>query len=547
MLAITWAIIYGSALKSIHFTDVAAKAGVAAQMVCGRAERNWIPEANGSGVAWLDYDNDGWQDLLIVNGGDMEIFGKVVRRETPPPRINGVFLYRNLGNGKFQDVTARSGLTNPYWGTGANAADFNNDGYPDILITNIGRDLLFRNNKNGTFTDVSKVAGLTQDAHWHTGSTFGDYDGDRHLDLYISGYVAIDAQAFTGTPPVCLYRGVPGFCGPIGLKGEPDILYRSKGDGTFADVTVSAGVTDQKRYHGFSALFHDFNGDGRPDIFVANDSDPNYLYVNQGNGKFQESALASGLGFNDNGQTMANMGIALGDVNNDGLLDLLTTVFSEDYFPLFLQVKAGFYEDASARTGISIVTRPWLGWACGFADLNNDGEKDLWLANGHVYPKAGMLGTTTYLQPFAVLENRGGQFSPVPNALDHSASASHRGGAAADFDNDGRVDVVVTPIEGVPRLLRNDSTTVGNWIGFQLTGTTSNRDALGSIVKVEYCGKSQVSAVVNGGSYLSRNDARVHFGLGSCKLVDRVSILWPNGKARIIERPAVGSYHSIQQ
>lgn len=531
----------------IHFRDIAAAAGITAQIRNGDPARLWIPEANGTGAAWLDYDNDGLLDLLIVSGGDMDLFRSAARGETPPPRKGGVYLYRNLGSGKFLEVTERVGLSNPWWGTGANAADFNNDGYPDILITTIGRDLLFRNNRDGTFTEVGKVAGFTQQMHWHTGSAFGDYDGDGNLDLYIAGYVALDALPFSGTPQLCNYRGLKGFCGPKGLKGEPDILYHGNGDGTFTDVTQKAGVADKRLSHGFTVTFHDFNGDGRPDIFVANDSDPNYLYLNRGDGTFEESALSAGVGYNDDGSTMANMGVAIGDFDNDGLIDLMTTDFSEDYFALFRQVRPGFYEVASMRAGLVAVTQPWLGWACGFTDFDNDGERDLWVSNGHVYPNAGQLPATTYLQPFAVLRNDHGHFAVVPDLVDNPRKLSHRGACTGDFNNDGRIDVAVLPVEGTPLLLENITESDQSWIGFQLTGTKSNRDALGAFLKIDYCGKTQVDDVRNGGSYLSRNDPRVHFGLGSCKSVDALTVRWPSGRRQTLKNLPAGRYHAIRE
>jgi hypothetical protein len=471
----------------------------------------------------------------------------VKQGETPAARNDGAYLYRNTGRGSFVDVTSQAGLSNPYWGTGANAADVNNDGYPDILITTIGRDLLYLNRKDGTFREAGRAWGLNQTMHWHTGSTIGDFDGDGLLDLYVAGYVALNALAFSGTPPVCLYRGVPGFCGPMGLKGEPDILYRNTGDGKFADVTERAGVSDKALYHGFAALFHDFNGDGRPDIFVANDSDPNYLYINRGDGTFQESGLISGISFNEDGNTMANMGIALGDYDGDGLIDFLTTDFSEDYFPLYRQTKPGLYEDVSRRLGLATMTWPWVGWAAGFTDFDNDGRKELWTSNGHVYPKAGLLPTTSYLQPFAVFRNLGERFELVRDAVEQPRQLSHRGACAGDFDNDGRPDVAVVPLEAAPLLLHNVTTTKGAWIGFRLIGTKSNRDGFGSVVSVVSCGKTQVSAVVNGGSYLSQNDPRAHFGLGACPAVDEVQVRWPGGGGQVLKKPQPNRYHTVRE
>ncbi|HZT31092.1 MAG TPA: CRTAC1 family protein [Bryobacteraceae bacterium] len=547
-VAVAFCILFAAARpEKIHFREVASERGLTARLHSGDPARRWIPEANGTGAAWLDYDNDGWMDLLIVNGADMSVFRQVADGRTPPPRAGGVFLYRNLGNGRFEDVTAKAGLANPYWGTGANAADYNNDGYTDLFITTIGLDLLYRNNGDGTFTEVGRQAGLSPKMAWHTGSAFGDYDGDGHLDLYIAGYVGFDALRWGAAPPVCQYRGVPGFCGPIGLKGAADMLYHNNGDGTFTEVTRQAGVADKSLYHGFTALFLDFNGDGKPDIFVANDSDPNYLYLNRGDGTFEEAALTSGLAFNGDGQAQSNMGVAVGDYDNDGLIDILTTTFSEDYFPLFRQSQPGFYQDVSARAGLSSVTLPWVGWACGFTDFDNDGWRDLWLSNGHVYPQADLLPTSSYRQPFVVLRNVAGRFTLAPGILDRPSKDTYRGGAACDFNNDGKMDLVVLPLEGPPVLLENDTQTPGNWIGLRLQGTRSNRDALGSIVRVQACGQTYVDALHNGGSYLSRDDPRLHFGLGDCPAVDRVTVRWPAGREQTFLRPPVNRYSTLRE
>ncbi len=513
-------------------------------MTCGGPEKKWIPEANGSGAAVLDYDEDGLPDLLIVNGSTIDRLTRLLAGETPPSAPGAVHLFQNLGGGRFRDVTAQAGLFNPYWGTGANAADYNNDGHTDILITTIGRDLLFRNNGTGTFTEVGERAGLSRDIHWHTGSTFGDYDGDGYLDLYIAGYVDIRSLDFRGAPPVCNYRGMPGFCGPLNLKGERDIFYRNNGDGTFSDATVSAHLSEAEPRYAFAVLFEDLNGDGRPDIFVANDSGANYLYLNQGDGTFRESALTSGVAFNADGQSQANMGIAAGDYNNDGLLDLLTTTFSEDYFPLFQQISPGLFEDVAAQAGLVKPTTPYLGWACGFADFDNDGERDLWTANGHVYRDAGRLGSTAYLQPFAVFRNRHGRFTEIPQALPKN---SYRGGCAGDFDNDGRMDVLILPISGAPLLLSNQTATRNSWIGFSLRATHGNTDALGARVGITACGQKQIESVRNGGGYLSRDDPRLHFGLGACRKLDSATIQWPSGKKQIFRDLAVGKYHSISE
>jgi hypothetical protein len=540
-------LLHSASGPEIQFADVAAERGVRASMQCGTLEKRLIPEANGSGAAWLDYDNDGWMDLLIVNGAGLDVLESVRAGKVPPPRKNGVYLFHNLGNGHFEDVTEKAGLTNPYWGTGVAVADFNNDGYPDILILNIGLDLLYKNNGNGTFTEVGAAAGLSRTFAWHTGGAFGDYDNDGNLDLYVAGYVGLHAFETSPQPPICDYRGVMGFCGPMGQKGEPDILYHYNGNGTFSDVTKAAGVTDAGLYKGFSVVFHDFNGDGKVDIFVANDGDPNYLYINQGKGTFKESAMEAGLALNEQGNAHSNMGVAIGDYNNDGLIDVLTTTFSDDYFPLFQQTKPGLYEDVSYRVGLGTETLPYVGWACGLTDLTNDGWRDLWSVNGHVYPGADKLSTSKYFQRFLVFKNHAGKFASVDDAFPKQAPNSYRGGCAADFNNNGRMGIIMLPISGAPVLLENRSQNTGNWLGLRLRGTRSNRDAIGAFVRVEHCGKVQVDAVRNGGSYISQEDPRMHFGLGACGEVQKVTIRWPSGTVQVLTDLAANQYVVVQE
>jgi hypothetical protein len=526
--------------SGFRFEDVAASAGIRAEMRCGGPEKRWIPEANGSGVAWLDYDNDGWMDLLIVNGSSMEQLRRVAGGETPAPAKGGVYLYRNLGNGRFEDVTERAGLANPYWGTGANAADYNNDGYTDILITTIGRDLLFRNNGDGTFTEVGDAAGLSREVAWHTGSAFGDFDGDGNLDLFVTGYVDMHSFSFKEPAPVCEYLGMRVFCGPVGLPGARGILYHNNGDGTFTDVTRAAGLADTRPSHGFTVVADDFNGDGLTDIFVANDSDPNQLFINKGRGKFEEAAVERGVAFNGDGRAQSNMGVAI-RYDAEGRLNLLTTTFHQDYFPLFRQDRSGFFDDVAAGAGLATLTSSYLGWAAGFADFDNDGVRELWTANGHVYP-----ASSAYNQPIVLFQDRGGVFSlgwNFPAKPDHS----YRGGAVADFDNDGRVDVVVLPVAGSPVLLHNTTAVSNSWTGLVLRGTRSNRDAIGAKVKIESCGKTQFDTVRNGGSYISRNDPRLHFGLGSCGKIDRATITWPGGAVQVVSDVPAGRYVTVQE
>jgi hypothetical protein len=527
---------------TLRFTDVAEEAGLRANLRCGTPEKRWIPEANGSGAAWLDYDNDGYQDLLIVNGGTLDQLRQIKAGETPQPDGSGVYLYHNLGNGKFEDVTEKAGLRNAYWGTGANAADFNNDGFPDILITAIGRDLLFKNNGNGTFTEVGQSAGLSQQMAWHTGSAFGDFDGDGYLDLFVTSYSNLSSLTFRDPAPVCDYEGQHVFCGPIGLPGGRNILYHNNGDGTFSDITEKSGVAAAPPAHGFTPVTGDFNGDGRLDVFVANDSDPNSLFLNIGDGKFKEAALDRGVAYNADGRVQSNMGVAVGEYSGHGRPELLTTTFERDYFPLFRQDKTGVYEDVASSEGLAAATNKYLGWACGLADFDNSGKDDFWTANGHVYPT-----DEDYFQPIAIFRSEGGRTSLI-YSYPEKPSNSYRGGCAGDVDNDGKIDLLVLPISGTPVLLRNQTASAGSWIGLSLRGLKSNRDGIGAEVRVTACGREQTSFVRNGGSYISKNDSRIHFGLGACPAVDRVSVKWPNSTSeQVVAHVDVNRYSTIEE
>ncbi len=530
-----------SVATGLHFTDVAAQAGIRATMRCGGPEKRWITEANGSGAAWLDYDNDGLMDLLIVNGATMDELRRIVSGSTLAPSPGGVYLFHNLGDGRFEDVTARAGLKNPYWGTGANAADYDNDGFTDILITTIGRDLLYRNNGNGTFTEVSKQAGLAQSVAWHTGSAFGDFDGDGNLDLFITGYVDIHSLAFDKPAPVCDYFGQHVFCGPIGLKGERSMVYHNNGNGTFTDVTKASGVGNAPPAHGFTPVTGDFNGDGKLDVFVANDSDPNYLFLNQGDGTFKESALEHGVAFNADGRTQSNMGAAVGEFGKSGSEDLLTTTFNKDYFPLFRKNKSGMFDEVASSAGLATITGTYLGWACGLTDFANSGIRQFWTANGHVYPT-----DSSYFEPITIFGTVAGKASLI-YSYPATPSNSYRGGCAGDYNNDGKEDLLILPISGSPVLLRNDTSDQNAWLGLELRGTKSNRDAIGAAVAVEACGQRQWDEVRNGGSYISRNDPRLHFGLGGCGKVDKVTIKWPRGAIQTLTDVPVNRYLTIEE
>jgi enediyne biosynthesis protein E4 len=530
-----------SSEEKLAFTDVAAQAGIHAVMRCGGAEKRWIPEANGSGAAWLDYDNDGLPDLLIVNGGTMPQLREILAGKRPEAARGSVYLFHNLGNGRFEDVTEKAGLSDPYWGTGANAADFDNDGFTDILITNIGVDLLYRNNGNGTFTEVGRQAGLPQNSEWHTGSAFGDFDNDGKLDLFITGYIDLHAMSFAEPAPVCDYFGQHTFCGPIGLPGTRPRLYRNNGNGTFTDVTQSSGIAAAPPAHGVTAVTGDFNGDGKLDIFVANDSDPNLLFLNNGNFKFKEAALDSGLAYNADGRVQSNMGIAAGEFGRSGRLDVLTTTFNKDYFPLFRQNKSGTFEEIAAAAGIATVTSKFLGWACGLTDFSNSANHDFWSANGHVYPT-----DKDYLEPITIFRSMGHRASLI-YAFPGAPNNSYRGGATADFDNDGKIDLVILPISGNPVLLRNETLNRNAWLGVTLRGTRSNWDAIGAKVTLEACGQKQFEEERNGGSYISHNDSRIHFGLGSCSKIDRLSVQWPSGTLQVLDSAPLNRYIVVEE
>jgi len=524
----------GDASSALCFANVAEQAGIAARVRHGGPAKEWIAEANGSGAAVLDYDGDGRQDVVILNGSTMSNLRRIAAGKPSAPEGRQLWLYRNLGEGKFEDVTAGSGLASPDWGTGVNAADYDNDGDVDVLTTAIGRDRLFRNNGDGTFSDVSAEAGLSRQIAWHTGSAFGDYDGDGGLDLYIAGYVALSSLDWAQEiAPVCNYRGLEAFCGPQGLDPEPGVLYRNNGDGTFTDVSEPSGIGAASRSFGFTPVFEDFNGDGRPDIFVANDSAPNLLFINQGGGVFREEGLTRGVSYNAHGETQADMGVAVGDYDSDGGPDILTTTFSEDYFPLF-ENDGGWFEDVAFRAGLGTVTVPLLGWGCGFADFDNDGDRDVWLANGHVYPQIGKLGSSTYRQPILLLENRLKKFLPA-DAVRGAPANSYRAGVTVDFNEDGRLDLLAVPIDGAAVLLENRTKTAHHWIGVRLAARKGNREAIGARVEVEACGDKHTRKVRGGGGYLSRNGPGVHFGLGACGEAVRLTIRWPGGSVQALE------------
>lgn len=527
------------------FHNVAPAAGLRDVITSGGLPKRYVLEVNGSGVCWLDYDHDGYLDLYLVNGSTLaQVQGKAGPRTTN-------HLYRNLRNGTFAEVTAKAGVPGRGWGFGCVAADFDNDGLVDLLVTNFGPNILYRNRGDGTFSDVTVQAGVAGGNIWHAGAAFADYDRDGDLDLFVPGYLEFNAQS--PELKMCEYRGVSVHaCGPLGYRGAPDALYRNNGDGTFTDVTASAGMADRKLYFGFQAVWEDFNNDGWPDLFVGNDSNPNYLYRNQGDGTFEEVGTTSGLAFSADGKEMSSMGLAVGDYDHDGWMDAFVTTFAGDTYVLFHNDGDGFFTDVSFPAGVGEPTVPYLGWAVAFLDYDNDGHPDLFCANGHVYPEVDGRIRETYRQPLQLLRNLGnGRFADGSAAagLKRLNPVSARGGAYADFDNDGDLDLAVSVMDGPPLLLRNDTATGapgGHWLRLALEGVKSNRFGVGARVKVTAGGRTQTASPRAGESYLSSNDPRLHFGLGTAVAAD-VEVTWPSGaRSRHPNLPA-GREHRLRE
>jgi hypothetical protein len=508
-------------------------------------EKKYIVESMSGGVALIDYDRDGWPDIYFTNAPsvDMALAGKKARSA----------LYHNNHDGTFTDVTEKAGVGYPCWAMGASIGDYDNDGWPDLLVTCFGGVVLYRNNGDGTFSDVTKQAGLGNDSGWATGAAFGDYDGDGWVDLFVAHYVDFslkDLPAF-GSRLTCKYHGIDVQCGPRGLKGSPDNLYHNNRDGTFSDVSKQAGVDDAKNFFGLTALWSDFNDDGRLDLFVANDGQPNYLYRNDGNGRFTEVAYDAGVAVNLDGSEQANMGVALGDYEHKGRFSLAITHFSEEYAALFRNDGGLSFTDVSDKAGIARPSNPYVGWGDAFLDVDNDGWLDFIMVNGHVYPQVDTRDIgTRYREPkLLFLNQHDGTFRDISKLAGAAIQVPQisRGLAVGDLFNDGHLEVVVENLEGEPMILRVESQSRNHWISFELEGTKTNRLALNARIKATSGDLVQEGEILSGGSYLSQNDLRIHFGLGDHEKVDKLEIFWPSGKIETLTNLAADRFYNVRE
>jgi enediyne biosynthesis protein E4 len=564
------------AAKGVQYENVTAASGLSHfSHVAGDPLKPYLPETIGSGVALFDYDNDGWLDICLVNA-----LSSPARKGQAAAQSSALF--RNNKDGTFIEATLKAGVGNNRWGAGVCAGDFNNDGWADLYVTNLGRSRLYRNNKDGTFTDVAEKAGVAVET-WSTGCAFGDYDRDGQLDLYVAGYVQFDwnapppagelsdaplaalvtpvdqgarmGAAYDSGAPFCTFLGLRVACGPRGLKGAPDFLFRNNGDGTFTNTTRRAGVEDSHGYYGFSVAWVDIDDDRWPDIVVANDSRPNYVYHNRRDGTFEEIGLLTGLATNGEGREQAYMGMAVGDYDRDGRDDFFFTTFSDDSYTLQRNSGNLDFGDVTELAGLGTVTVPFLGWGAEFLDYDNDGSLDILAANGHVYPQIDRLRRSTSYRQRTLLfrQLRDGRFADVTGSLGSGFTEpkSSRGAAVGDLFNDGDLDIVLNNLDGPPTLLRNrGGNRSGHWISLKLIGNPlvkTPRDATGTVVFCYAGGFRQRGEVASGRGYISQSDLRVHFGLGSATAVEKLEILWSNGSQETVAVPAVDRHFTIVQ
>ena len=521
----------------VHFTDITEKAGINFRHVSS-PEKKYIVESMSGGVALFDYDNDGYLDIYLVNSLTVDMVKSKQKTRSQ--------LYHNNGDGTFSDVTDKTGVGDIGWGMGVAIGDYDNDGFDDIYVTCLGPNHLLRNTGKGTFTDVTQRAAVA-DQRWSAGASFLDYDNDGKLDLFVSNYVDFDVSNLPefGKGRSCQFKGIPVQCGPRGLKGAGDTLYHNNGDGTFTDFSKKAGVSDPDGYYGLGVICSDFDEDGLVDIFVANDSTPNFLYHNNGDGTFKEIGFASGTAVNENGSEQGSMGVTLGDYDHDQRLDLFITNFDDDYNTLYHNDGKGSYTDLSYAAKVAAVSLPYVGWGTKFFDYDNDGWVDLLVVNGHVYPQL-----PTYRQRnFVHHNNHDGTFTEVGAELGtpFAEKRTGRGAAFGDIDNDGDVDVVINNLDGPPQVLRNDGGNVNNSILIKTIGVKSNRDGIGARLKVVAGDLTQIDEVHSGDSYLSQSDLRLHFGVEKATKIDLIEVHWPSGAVDKVTGAAVNGIVSIKE
>jgi len=508
-------------------------------------EQKYIVESMSGGVALIDYDRDGWPDIYFTNAKSVEmaLAGKKSRSA----------LYHNNHDGTFTDVTDKAGVGYPCWAMGAVVGDYDNDGWPDLLVTCFGGVVLYRNNGDGTFTDVTKETGLSSDSGWATGAAFGDYDGDGWPDLFVSHYVNFNLNDLPGfgSSPTCKFRGINVQCGPRGLKGSPSNLYHNNGDGTFSDVSRKSGISDSPNSFGMTAVWSDLAGDGQLDLFLANDAGRNYLYKNGGNGHFTEIGFAAGVAVSQDGNGQANMGVALGDYKHSGHPAVAVTHFSDEYAALYQNLGDMNFSDVSFSSGVAQSTTHYVGWGDSFFDFDNDGWVDLFMANGHVYPQvdSGEAGARYHEPALLFLNEHNGKFKDISKIVGPALQIPRvsRGVATGDLFDDGRIDIVIENLQGEPTILQPQGGVSNHWISFELVGTKSNRLALNARVTVTAGELVQTGEVLSGGSYLSQNDLRLHFGLGEKDRVDKLEIFWPSGTMETLANLAADHFYNVKE
>ena len=527
-----------------ELVDITSSTGIQFEHLSS-PEQKFIVESMSGGVALIDYDHDGWLDIYFTNAQtvDMALQGKKARS----------VLYHNNHDGTFTDVTDKAGVGYPCWAMGAAVGDYNNDGWPDLLVTCFGGVVLYRNNGDGTFTDVTKEAGLGGDHMWAAGAAFGDYDGDGWADLFVSHYVDLDIHnmAAFGSSDICRYMGIDVQCGPLGLKGSPDNLYHNNHDGTFTDVSKNSGVGDEERRFGLTAIWSDFANRGKLDLFVTNDGQPNYLYQNNGRGVFEDVSFPSGVGLSDSGARQANMGIALGDYMHTGRMSVLISHFDNEYAAFYRNDGGMSFTDISIPSGVGRGTHGYVGWGDAFVDFANDGWQDIFIVNGHVYPQVDQINSSLrYLEPKLLFRNQHkGSFKDISKLAGPAIQIPQvsRGMAIGDLFNDGKLEAVVENLKGRPMILRPEGGAQNHWISFQLEGVKSNRLALNARVRATAGELVQLGEVISGGSYLSQNDLRIHFGLGDHQRVDKAEVLWPDGKVETLTNLAADRFYQVRE